>query len=355
MVKLLIGWNGLPIYGARAIGKLVSRGKYHIRVVATRSSVCPRLIEAAAGVRIDWVDGREALRDAAVSYGGEGLYFCPGWSTPAFLNLAKCVLAAGGKAVLMLDNSKKGTLRQALGHVLFRLRYSRLFEGFLVPGLSTTELLASFGVAPTRIFTGLYGGDPVVFSPGPQISSRPIHFVFVGQFIARKGISAFAEACRQLLRDRRDLRIRAIGNGPLAEMLQGTGIEIQPFAPADRVAECLRASRFLVLPSMEEHWGVVVHEAALSGCGLILSDRVGSRFDLLTPANGFMCVPGDSHALLQAMRCALGASPIWLRQCREKSLSLAAKFGPNVFADSIDTLVGMLGQSCRTAADVRET
>ena len=35
------------------------------------------------------------------------------------------------------------------------------------------------------------------------------------------------------------------------------------------------------MPSLEEHWGLVVHEAALSGCALLLSNRVGAKEDFL--------------------------------------------------------------------------
>jgi glycosyltransferase involved in cell wall biosynthesis len=107
--------------------------------------------------------------------------------------------------------------------------------------------------------------------------------------------------------------------------LESAAIEMHPFAGADEVARLMRETRFLILPSIEDHWGVVVHEAALSGCGLILSRGVGSRLDLLTPRNGFVCESGWPGP---AMRQALEAERGWLAGCYQESLRLACGFGP---------------------------
>ena len=40
-------------------------------------------------------------------------------------------------------------------------------------------------------------------------------------------------------------------------------------------------SKCLILPSLEENWGVVVHESSCCGCLLILSNKVGAREEFL--------------------------------------------------------------------------
>ena len=61
----------------------------------------------------------------------------------------------------------------------------------------------------------------------------------------------------------------------------------------------MREHACLVLPSLWEPWGVVVAEAKAAGMRIIVSDKVGARFDIpcdeVVPA-------GDAKALAAAMK-----------------------------------------------------
>jgi glycosyltransferase involved in cell wall biosynthesis len=63
------------------------------------------------------------------------------------------------------------------------------------------------------------------------------------------------------------------------------------------------ASDILVLPSEYEPFGVVVNEAMLCGCPVIVSDCVGARFDLVRDdETGFVFPAGDVEALASILR-----------------------------------------------------
>ena len=123
----------------------------------------------------------------------------------------------------------------------------------------------------------------------------------------------------------------------------GPGIEVEGFLQPEEVAERMRQSRFLVLPSREDHWGLVVHEAALSGCGLIVSDNVGAGADLVTPKNGFLHRASSRDALEEAMRGAAKKSRDWLKRATERSRELAMHFGPQVWAVTFEEIVAEYG------------
>jgi glycosyltransferase involved in cell wall biosynthesis len=66
------------------------------------------------------------------------------------------------------------------------------------------------------------------------------------------------------------------------------------------------AADLLVLPSGYEPFGVVVNEAMLCGCGVVVSDRVGARFDLVREGEtGFVFPAGDVDALAGILRRVL--------------------------------------------------
>jgi glycosyltransferase involved in cell wall biosynthesis len=271
------------------------------------------------------------------------LFLHTGWAYANFCALAREVKSHGGTVVCMVDNTRKRNLRQAIGKHVFRWVYRPYIDGVLVPGESGKELMAYFGMPDASVHAGMYGADPEIFQPGPPLMERQYDFLFAGQFIARKGIAGLSRAVRELRADAREFKIAAIGDGPMREDLESAAIKIHPFAGAEGVASLMRDARFLVLPSTEDHWGVVVHEAALSGCGLILSRGVGSRMDLLTPRNGFVCRAGRPG---QAMRQALNADEEWLVSCYKESLALARSFGPESWRQAFWSIYASMAGSC---------
>ena len=63
----------------------------------------------------------------------------------------------------------------------------------------------------------------------------------------------------------------------------------------------MNSSKCLILPSFEEHWGVVVHEATSCGCLLILSDKVGCKKEFLKN-NGYLFEPNNTDELYIKMK-----------------------------------------------------
>ena len=101
------------------------------------------------------------------------------------------------------------------------------------------------------------------------------------------------------------------GDGPLRGSLEQRVAELGipdrvrfiGFVNQSQLPSVYRAADLLVLPSYYEGFGLVVNEAMLCGIPVILSDRVGARFDLLRPGeNGFVYPAGDIGALTAMLR-----------------------------------------------------
>jgi glycosyltransferase involved in cell wall biosynthesis len=74
------------------------------------------------------------------------------------------------------------------------------------------------------------------------------------------------------------------------------------FVNQSGLPEIYTASDILVLPSEYEPFGVVVNEAMLCGCCVVVSDRVGARFDLVREGEtGFVFRAGDVEALARLL------------------------------------------------------
>jgi glycosyltransferase involved in cell wall biosynthesis len=92
--------------------------------------------------------------------------------------------------------------------------------------------------------------------------------------------------------------------------------------------ETYTASDIFVLPSEHEPFGVVVNEAMLCLCPVIVSDRVGAGFDLVRDAEtGFVFAMGDVMGLAAVLKRALSDREL-LQQMGQASRCRMAHWSP---------------------------
>ncbi|MGA7796311.1 MAG: glycosyltransferase family 4 protein, partial [Candidatus Acidiferrales bacterium] len=104
------------------------------------------------------------------------------------------------------------------------------------------------------------------------------------------------------------------------------------------------AADLFVLPSLFEPFGLVVNEAMLCGLPVVVSDRVGAKFDLVRPdENGYVFPAGDVEALAAILRQIL---PDWEKRAR---MGAAARrrmetWSPREYADSVVRAVKLVAK-----------
>lgn len=338
-MRVAIAWNGLPFYAARLIRAGIEQVEVPVDVIGSRPSVPIEGMEEELGQPIHWMDNEEARSWEDMGLPVPDLFIHTGWRYKGFNTLGREARGNGGRVVSMIDNRWKNSVRQWVGALVFRVWYRRWFDAVWVPGASGRQLCRVFGMPDSDIYEGMYGADPEVYPKGPPLPQREKTMLFVGQLIPRKNIDRLIEAFQRFRRNHLDWTLRIVGEGKESVSEEEPGIEVEGFLQPEDIAERMRQSRFLVLPSREDHWGLVVHEAALSGCGLIVSDNVGAGADLVTPENGFVHRASSRDALEEAMREGASKSRDWLERVTERSRELATNFGPKVWGKTFEEIV----------------
>lgn len=341
MNAIAFAWPGLPDYAARCIRAVIDRQETAVTVVATRPNVPIKGMEQSLGQPVIWLDDVKALSSwSSLRSDVPKVLFCGGYSTPAFNTLAKQVRKQGGSVILMSDNNWRGRLRQyTIDPVRHRLFFRSRFDGIFVPGISGIRLARSWGYKTERIAAKLYGADPALFNGGPPLAERPKTFLYVGQFIDRKNVLRLAEAFVSFAERNADWRLQLCGSGPLADRIpKHPRISVLGFVQPPQLAQLLRQVRCLVLPSYEEHWGLVVHEAALTGCALALSETVAAADDLARSENAVLFRPHNTAAIGRALATLAAWDVERWTQAEDASRRLAQAFGPAPFAESVSRL-----------------
>ena len=339
-MSIAFSWQGLPQYAARQLRSALSQLGQPCAVIGTHPAVPIQGMEAALRQPIHWVEVTSVLRWADLGLATPKVFFQAGWSCPAFNALGDEVRAAGGKVCLLMDNDWRGDLRQWFGGLWFRLARKRKFAAVLVPGASGRRLARWYGFTDEEIAEGLYGADPTVFFDGPPLAARPKRILFVGQYIERKDCVGLAKAFASVAAQLPEWDLHLYGSGPLQDKIPPhPRIQVHGFVQPAELGALYRSARIFALPSHSEAWGLVVHEAALSGCQLLLSAAIGARHDFATQINAAEFPAGDRDALAQAILQLASSDDSTLERVQAESRARSATHGPAVFADRVAAIV----------------
>ena len=117
------------------------------------------------------------------------------------------------------------------------------------------------------------------------------------------------------------------------------GVTFEGFVQPAELPAVMRRAACLVLPSLSEAWGVVVHEATSCGLHVIASEAVGAADDLVRDGvNGRVCATGDSEALADCFVWMHNRNPDDARSGVTISHQLASAFSPSRWVESITRL-----------------
>ena len=311
-----------------------------IEIVASRPVALIDEVESIIDQPIHWVDSNQKISWSDLGLSVPQIFFQSGWLSKAFRNLGREVLKSGGKVVCFSDNSWKNTPRQWLGSIVFKMIHRQNFDAVWVPGNSAQKLMQFYGMPKNCIYQGMYSADSEVFFTNSSLMEREKTFIFIGQLIERKGISLLVAAFNKFRQQYPDWKLKIVGQGELLNsVLDIPGIEVEGFKSPSEVSTILQNCRFLILPSHEEHWGLVVHEASLCGCGLILSDAIGSAQDLVGDHNGIIFKTNSESELHASLVKAASYSEQDLRQVALESKLRAASFTPKRWSKTLMKII----------------
>jgi glycosyltransferase involved in cell wall biosynthesis len=167
------------------------------------------------------------------------------------------------------------------------------------------DQLIALGIPRERIWLAGYGADMEIFHARDRVKPERFRVVFAGQIGLRKGIRTLLETLERL--DRADWEMHFYGGlAPEAQQdlaaYHGRARLTQHGAVSQReLAEEFRQGSVLVLPSLEEGFGLVVPQALNCGLPCIVSDRVGGKDLIRHRENGSIFPCGDVDALAEEL------------------------------------------------------
>jgi glycosyltransferase involved in cell wall biosynthesis len=198
-----------------------------------------------------------------------------------------------------------------------------LADGLLCPSDFVVKTFRDQGFAPEKLVRHIYGFDEKIFfpDPTPRDPKRGLTMISVGVCAVRKGLHFALEAWLQSPASQQGTFLIAGEFLPayrqkLAPMLAHPSVKM--LGHRNDVPELVRRSDILVLPSIEEGFGLVCTEAMASGCVPLVSDACT---DLCRHMENALVHPvGDVEMLTQHITL-LHQDRVLLEKLRAASLS----------------------------------
>ena len=168
-----------------------------------------------------------------------------------------------------------------------RQEYS-LADFHWAPSQIVKAQLIAVGIAPEQIVVIPFGADPKVFRKREKKMRRK-RILFAGQLTWRKGLRLLDHVIPQLSPE---IELQFVG--PFLEesrewvsrWSRDRRVSFSGAQSAEKLAEMMRDSSVLILPSVEESFGLVVAQALSAGIPCLVSDRVGAQDLIVNGENG---------------------------------------------------------------------
>ncbi|WP_419806796.1 glycosyltransferase family 4 protein [Terriglobus sp.] len=211
-----------------------------------------------------------------------------------------------------------------------------------VPSTFAVESFVEMGVPRDKLTLIPYGVRLERFQPVAQPPTDSFQVVFVGGVNLRKGIPYLLQAFGRLRHPHKRLRI--VGSiaaeiRPVLARLPTAGVEFLGAIPQADLPAILSSSHVLVLPSVEDGFGVVLGQAMACGCPVLASTNSGGP-DIVTPGqNGFLTGIRDVDAMTDALQ-QLADDPALQRLMSEAALQRVTRLGGwKSYGDAWETLL----------------
>jgi glycosyltransferase involved in cell wall biosynthesis len=162
------------------------------------------------------------------------------------------------------------------------------------------------GVPAEKVHVIPYGVRLESFTPAAEApGGATFEVLFVGHVSLRKGVPYLLETFAKLRSPGKKLRVVGGIEPGMRQVLGRLPVEDVEFLgtqPKEQVAEWMRRSHVLVLPSVEDGFGLVMAEAMACGCPVICSTHTGGEDLYVDGLEGFVVGARDVRALTDRMQ-----------------------------------------------------
>jgi glycosyltransferase involved in cell wall biosynthesis len=200
-----------------------------------------------------------------------------------------------------------------------------------VPSGFAMRSFQSQGIPASKLRRLPYGVDLGRFEPTGSPASGRFDVLFVGCMSLQKGVPYLLQAYRRIVHSRKSITFAGAPSPALIALMKQRALwpdeaRVLGHVPQHRLKDLYSRSHALVLPSVQDGFGMVMSEAMACGCVVIGTSHTGAE-DLLTDGkDGFITPVRNVDALVQRLQ-QLADSPALRDAMGQRALSRMRSIG----------------------------
>jgi glycosyltransferase involved in cell wall biosynthesis len=202
-------------------------------------------------------------------------------------------------------------------------------DAITVPSSIALRSFLRMGVPAAKLHLIPYGVQLRDFHPTSSPDPQTFDVLFAGAAGLRKGVPYLLQAFANLQHPHKTLRIAGSIQPDLRDILARlptANVEFLGPIPRTQLVDLMSRSHALVLPSVEDGFGLVLSEAMACGCPPIASTNTGAE-DLFTDGVEGFIVPIRDPAAITGRLQQLADSPALQQQMRAAALARVQSLG----------------------------
>lgn len=269
---------------------------------------------------------------------------CSGWIDKGYLKVA-AAFKKSIPVIVSLDNHWKGSFRQRLAVMTSSFYLRKIFTHAWVPGAPQKQYAEKLGFGQ-NILQNFYSADTSLFDKIFQETFEekkahfPRKFLYVARYVEHKGIFEMWNAFIKFSdASKSDWELWCIGTGDQWEKrITHPKIKHIGFVQPSDMKPYLEQTGIYILPSKFEPWGVTVHEFAVAGFPLLVSDAVGSASRFVRD-NGIIFKSSSEEELVKTFQKIESTSNEELIRMAEKSHQIGMEITPEKWSEILLSVI----------------
>ena len=266
------------------------------------------------------------------------IWIVSGWADKKYMKWVRQYSAI--PKVIAFDTQWRSNLKFRLGAFWLYCRSLRFFMGAWVPGKRQAHLASQFRFSSDRIVQGFYVADASAFKSSKPSRTNNTHLkiLFVNRLVKEKGFPQVLEYLVQKIDEGKlPWSITVVGTGPFLNLCpRREYIEYKGFVQPRDLGIIFSNHDVYVLASLYEPWGVSLHEAAMCGLPLVVSNEVGAGDAFVKHGeNGFVFASGDYHQMFLSLEKLSSWSSEEKERSFLKSIEMAQQINQDTWSNQL--------------------
>jgi len=266
-----------------------------------------------------------------------------GWAVRDFVWAAKQIRKKLNIPVVSYSDTQwRGTWKQKVNCLISPWYLKKAFSHIWVAGVYQYEYARKLGFAKNQIIYNSLSCDIELFknvSLNHKATDYPKNFLFIGRFVAVKGLDFLMDAWHQIS-DKKGWTLTLVGDGPLKKQYQNKDdVIVKDFMLQTELIKEIEQAGCFILPSVFEPWALVIHEAAVAGLPIIATDVCGATpHFVINGYNGFK-VQANTASIKNALESIMAMDTKQLIRFSHNSRILAESITPELGAAQLMSIL----------------